>query len=73
MTAPAFNVNNPYSWSNNSNILFIDQPLGAGFSVSRSPLVVGSSEQAAVDVWKFLQVFLDDTRFSALAANKLAI
>ena len=66
-------VNNPYSWSTNSNILFIDQPLGVGFSVSRSPLVVGRSEQAAADVWKFLQIFLNDTRFSALATNKLAI
>lgn len=63
---------NPYSWSNNSNILFIDQPLGVGFSVSSSP-AVGTSQDAAADVWKFLQIFLEDNRFSSLVNKKLAI
>ena len=66
-------VNNPYAWSNNSNLLFIDQPLGVGFSVSQAPLKVGTSQAAAADVWKFLQIFFSDSRFSSLASRKLAI
>jgi len=34
---------------------------------------VGTSQQAAADVWTFLQIFFSDARFSKYAANKLAI
>ncbi|KAK1227362.1 hypothetical protein PQX77_009646 [Marasmius sp. AFHP31] len=62
---------NPWSWSTNSHIIFIDQPVGVGFS--HGDTNVGTSQQAAADVWSFLQIFFKDSRFSALAKRKLAI
>ncbi|KAL0566430.1 hypothetical protein V5O48_012347 [Marasmius crinis-equi] len=62
---------NPFSWNTNSNILFIDQPVGVGFS--HGDMKVGTSQQAAADVWSFLQIFLKDSRFSGLASRDLAI
>ncbi|KAJ6586387.1 serine carboxypeptidase [Mycena vulgaris] len=62
---------NPFSWNNNSNILFIDQPVGVGFSHGTES--VGTSQDAAADMWSFLQIFLKDSRFSNLAVNDLAI
>ncbi|KAJ6556987.1 serine carboxypeptidase [Mycena vulgaris] len=62
---------NPFSWNNNANVLFIDQPVGVGFSHGTES--VGTSQAAAADVWTFLQIFLKDSRFVNLAANDLAI
>ncbi|KAG7088981.1 hypothetical protein E1B28_012927 [Marasmius oreades] len=62
---------NPFSWNNNANTLFIDQPVGVGFS--NGDLNVGTSQEAAADVWKFLQIFLKDKRFSNLVGRELAI
>ncbi|KAJ7456052.1 Alpha/Beta hydrolase protein, partial [Mycena latifolia] len=62
---------NLHSWSNEVNMLFIDQPIGVGFSHGTKS--VGTSQEAAADVWKFLQIFLADSRFLHLAVNDLAI
>ncbi|KAK7045221.1 carboxypeptidase, partial [Favolaschia claudopus] len=62
---------NPFSWNTNANVLFIDQPVGVGFS--HGTLSVGTSVDAAKDVWSFLQIFLKDSHFSALAKNDLAL
>ncbi|KAF8184210.1 serine carboxypeptidase [Pholiota molesta] len=62
---------NPFSWNNEANVLYIDQPVGVGFS--HGDLKVGTSEEAAADVWTFLQIFLSDARFSHLSSNKLGL
>ncbi|KAJ6526334.1 serine carboxypeptidase [Mycena capillaripes] len=62
---------NPFSWNTNSNILYIDQPVGVGFSYGTES--VGTSQEAAADVWTFLQIFLEDSRFSNLASQNIAI
>jgi len=52
-------------------MLYIDQPVGVGFS--HGTATVGTSEAAAADVWKFLQIFFADPRFSSLQKNDFAI
>lgn len=57
--------------------MFIDQPIGVGFShgasSSPSPSTVGTSIDAAKDVWTFLQIFLNNEKFTDLKERELAI
>ncbi|KAH8102234.1 serine carboxypeptidase [Cristinia sonorae] len=62
---------NPNSWNEVANMLYIDQPVGVGFS--HGSTTVGTSEAAASDVWKFLQIFFADSRFSKFQKNEFAI
>jgi len=62
---------NPFSWNNEANVLYIDQPVGVGFS--HGDLKVGTSQQAASDIWSFMQIFLSDSRFTKYQKNNLAI
>ena len=48
---------NPYSWNSVSNMLYVDQPIGTGFSYGRDP--VTSTVAAGPYVWAFLQAFFD--------------
>ncbi|KZO96807.1 alpha/beta-hydrolase [Calocera viscosa TUFC12733] len=64
-------THNPYAWNNFSNMLFIDQPVGVGFSYGE--MSANSSQSAAADLWTFMQVFLSDKQFSKLANNSFAI
>ncbi|KAK7994430.1 hypothetical protein PG991_016018 [Apiospora marii] len=46
---------NPYSWNNYANMLYVDQPIGTGFSYGSDP--VNSTVTAAPYVWNLLQAF----------------
>lgn len=50
-------VRNQYAWSNLSNILFIEQPVGTGFSTGK--VTATTEEEIAQDVVKFLKNFED--------------
>ncbi|CBQ69073.1 related to PRC1-carboxypeptidase y, serine-type protease [Sporisorium reilianum SRZ2] len=47
----------PQSWTNRANVFFIDQPVGVGYSYSKTDQVVYTTEEAAKDVYAFLCVF----------------
>jgi serine carboxypeptidase-like clade 4 len=49
---------NPYSWNNNANLLYVDQPGGTGFSTVQNNLgYVTSEDQVSADMQVFLQKF----------------
>ncbi|KXN85070.1 Carboxypeptidase S1 [Leucoagaricus sp. SymC.cos] len=63
---------NEFSWNNEANLLFIDQPVGVGFSHGDTT-TVSTSQEAAADIWTFMQIFFADPRFSKYLSNDLAI
>ena len=46
---------NPYSWNTYANMLYVDQPIGTGFSYGTD--TVTSTVTAAPQVWLLLQAF----------------
>ncbi|KAM0339671.1 hypothetical protein ACHAPU_010854 [Fusarium lateritium] len=49
---------NPFSWNEYANMLYIDQPLGTGFSEGTK--TINSTISAAPYIWTFLQAFFDN-------------
>lgn len=64
-------VLNPNSWNTYSNMLYIDQPIGAGFSTG--DITTNSSKAAAIEIWNFMQAWLADERFQQYANSSLAL
>ncbi|WFD33701.1 carboxypeptidase C [Malassezia cuniculi] len=50
-------ANNEFSWNNEANLLFLDQPVQVGYSFTESEELVDNSDKSAQDVYAFLQLF----------------
>ncbi|TFK85892.1 peptidase S10 serine carboxypeptidase [Polyporus arcularius HHB13444] len=50
---------NPYSWNAETNILFLDQPVGVGFSYAEFGETIETTEDAAKNVHAFLTIFFE--------------
>jgi carboxypeptidase C (cathepsin A) len=48
-------INNTFSWNNNVNMLYIDQPVEVGFSLGNSSAI--STDTSSPYVWKLIQAF----------------
>ncbi|KAJ7243607.1 alpha/beta-hydrolase [Mycena haematopus] len=53
---------NPFSWNSVSNMIYIGQPIGTGFSFGTD--TVNSTESAAVQFWKVFQILFESGEFS---------
>ncbi|KAJ7698636.1 alpha/beta-hydrolase [Mycena rosella] len=60
---------NPYSWNNISNMIYIDQPIGAGFSHGTG--TVNSTDDAAKMMWTAFQILYESPEFSAFQGRDL--
>lgn len=63
-------VSNPYSWNSNASVIFLEQPVGVGYSYAEKS-TVSSTKQAAEDVYAFLQLFF--AKFITFASNDFHI
>ena len=41
---------NPHAWNNNATLIFLDQPVGVGYSYAEEGISIGTTEEAAIDV-----------------------
>ncbi|KAI0275295.1 Alpha/Beta hydrolase protein [Gloeopeniophorella convolvens] len=49
---------NPHSWNERANIIFLDQPVGVGYSYSSDGSTVNTSPVVGQDVYAFLELFI---------------
>ncbi|KAI6002114.1 Alpha/Beta hydrolase protein [Pisolithus albus] len=62
---------NPYSWNNVSNMIYIDQPIGTGFSYGTD--TVNSTEAAAPFVWKAFQVLFESQALAKYRSREFVL
>ncbi|EJF67336.1 alpha/beta-hydrolase [Dichomitus squalens LYAD-421 SS1] len=58
VTSPNTTEWNPYSWTNVANMIFLDEPIGTGYSYASDHSKVDTLADLAVDVYAFLQLFV---------------
>lgn len=63
--------NNPYSWTESANMLYIDQPIGVGYSYGTTN--VKTSSEAAISVYNALQLFYSDNKYKKFIGRDFAI
>lgn len=63
-------VFNPYSWNSNASVIFLDQPVGVGYSYTEKDQI-SSTAAAAKDVYIFLELFFQ--KFPQFSLNKFHI
>lgn len=63
-------VYNPYSWNSNATVIFLDQPVGVGYSYTEGD-EIKSTASAAKDVYIFLELLFQ--KFPNLLKNKFHI
>lgn len=63
-------VYNPYSWNSNASVIFLDQPVGVGYSYTGGD-EVKNTLTAAKDVYVFLELFFQ--KFPQFLTNKFHI
>ncbi|KAF9457904.1 alpha/beta-hydrolase [Collybia nuda] len=61
-------VINPNSWNTISNMIYIDQPIGTGFSFGKD--TVNSTQAAAPMVWQAFQVLFESGQFSKFQSRE---
>ncbi|ESK90545.1 carboxypeptidase s1 [Moniliophthora roreri MCA 2997] len=59
---------NPFSWNNISNMIYIDQPIGTGFSFGTT--TVNSTAAAAPFFWQAFQILFESGEFSKFQARE---
>ena len=53
-------INNPNSWTNNANVMWVDQPAYVGYSYGKGKDdLVHNESQIAEDMYHFLQEFFE--------------
>jgi len=64
-------VYNPYSWNNASNIIYVDQPIGTGFSYGTD--TANSTVAAAPPVWTLFQMLFETGLFSNYSSREIIL
>ncbi|KAF7311281.1 Carboxypeptidase S1 [Mycena kentingensis (nom. inval.)] len=59
---------NPFSWNSISNMIYIDQPIGTGFSHGTD--TVNSTQAAAVQFWQAFQILFESGEFAAYRSRE---
>lgn len=62
-------VRNPYSWTGLGHVLYVDQPVGSGFSVASNPYPVQSQDRVTEDFVRWLKSFMK--HFPHLQSKKI--